>query len=578
MATSLLVSCVIPVYNGERHLREAIESVLAQSFTNTDVIVADDGSTDGSMAIAGEYAPRVRVVAQETAGPAATRNLGLRHAGGDLVAFLDADDLWHPQKLERQLARFDVRPELEACVTHACMFWSEEWKGEAEYYRDHARAGALPGYATTTLLARRRLFDRIGDFEPELWFSDATDWFLRATERGVVMEMLPDVLTYHRMHGGNLTRRRSAESREEFLRIVKASLDRRRAGARGRFAYGRGSRRAGVELTKKRILVTGGAGFLGRYVVRELRERGVAPERIFVPRSAQYDLRRQEAVERLYADARPDIVVHLAARVGGIGANRRHPGQFFYDNLIMGAELMEVGRQREVEKFVAVGTICAYPKLTAVPFRETSLWGGYPEETNAPYGIAKKVLLVQAQAYRAEYGMNAIYLLPVNLYGPGDNFEPESSHVIPALIRRCLEARDGGDESMVCWGDGSPTREFLFVADAARAIVLAAELYDGSEPVNVGSGVEISIRHLACEIAGLTGYHGGLEWDPSQPNGQPRRCVDTSRAREAFGFEASTPLRDGLAESIAWYERERAAQRHGVSADPDHPSAGGLTG
>ena len=312
-----------------------------------------------------------------------------------------------------------------------------------------------------------------------------------------------------------------------------------------------------MELASKRIVVTGGSGFLGRYVVRELIAAGAHPDRIIVPRSTHYDLRRQDAVQGLYRDATPDVLIHLAARVGGIGANRIHPGQFFYDNLVMGAEVIEQGRAFGVEKLIMVGTICSYPKHTPVPFREESLWEGYPEETNAPYGIAKKALLVQGQAYRAEYGMNIIHLLPVNLYGPGDNFDEHSSHVIPALLRKCVAAREHGNESIVCWGDGTATREFLYVADAARAIVMATRLYDEGRPVNLGSGEEISIRSLVEMIAEETRFPGRIDWDGSKPNGQPRRCVNTDLARAAFGFSASTALRDGLRRTVDWYEAAR---------------------
>jgi GDP-L-fucose synthase len=304
----------------------------------------------------------------------------------------------------------------------------------------------------------------------------------------------------------------------------------------------------------KRVLVTGGAGFLGRYVVDMIRERGAA--QIVVPRSAEYDLVQMEAVERIYDDAKPDLVIHLAARVGGIGANLDNPGKFFYDNLMMGVQLLEVGRQRGVKKFVSLGTICAYPKFTPVPFKEDTLWDGYPEETNAPYGLAKKMLLVQGQAYRQQYGFNSIYLLPVNLYGPGDNFDLHTSHVIPALIRKCVEAVRRGEDQIVCWGDGTPTREFLFVKDCAEAIVLATERYDGPDPVNVGAGEEVSIKRLAEIVAEIVGFKGKILCDASRPNGQPRRCLDTARAHNAFGFKAQTPLHQGIRETVAWYCRQ----------------------
>jgi GDP-L-fucose synthase len=304
----------------------------------------------------------------------------------------------------------------------------------------------------------------------------------------------------------------------------------------------------------KRVAVTGGAGFLGSCVVETLRGRGAAE--IFVPRSQEYDLTTEEAVRRLYQDVRPRVVIHLAARVGGIGANRANPGRFFYDNLVMGALLMEYARQSGAEKFVAVGTICAYPKFTPVPFREEALWDGYPEETNAPYGLAKKMLLVQAQAYRHQYGFNAIYLLPVNLYGPGDKFDPATSHVIPAIIRKCLEAQALGEKKVTLWGTGRPTREFLYVEDCAEGICLATERYDKAEPVNLGSGQEISIRELADILAELTGFQGHLVWDSAQPDGQPRRCLDTSRAEREFGFRARTMLREGLARTVAWYRNQ----------------------
>ena len=308
-------------------------------------------------------------------------------------------------------------------------------------------------------------------------------------------------------------------------------------------------------LAGKRVAVTGGAGFLGGFVCDEPRARGVADP--FVVRSAEYDLRDRANIRRMLADARPDVVIHLAAVVGGIGANRMNPGRFFYDNLIMGVELLEQARLAEVDKVVVLGTICAYPKFTPVPFREEALWDGYPEETNAPYGVAKKALLVQAQAYRQQYGMNAIYLLPVNLYGPRDNFDLQTSHVIPALIRKCVAARDAGADVVDVWGDGSPSREFLHVRDAARAIVLAAARYDGPEPVNLGTGQEITIRALAEMIARLTGFEGALRWQTDQPNGQPRRALSVERAREYFGFEAQIPFEEGLRETIAWWEKAR---------------------
>jgi GDP-L-fucose synthase len=308
-----------------------------------------------------------------------------------------------------------------------------------------------------------------------------------------------------------------------------------------------------VNFAKDRFLVTGGAGFLGSFVCRKLRQHGVSSDRLVVPRRRDYDLTSEQAAKKLYADARPDVVINLAAEVGGIGANRAQPGRFFYANMAIGLNLIEQGRLAGLKKFVQVGTICAYPKLTPVPFREQDLWAGYPEETNAPYGIAKKALLVMCQAYRQQYGLNAIYLLPVNLYGPGDNFDPETSHVIPAMIRKCLEARDRGDSKIVCWGDGSPTREFLYVEDAAEGLVLATQRYDDGEPVNLGSGREISIRDLAMLIARLTGFTGRIEWDTSKPNGQPRRCLDVTRARERFGFVATTDFETGLKRTIEWY-------------------------
>ena len=305
----------------------------------------------------------------------------------------------------------------------------------------------------------------------------------------------------------------------------------------------------------KRVAVTGGAGFLGSYVVEKLQRRGCKD--IVVPRNKDYDLVEMEAVKRLYKDARPDIVIHLAARVGGIGANQANPGTFFYDNLMMGAQLMEVGRQAGLEKFVAVSTICAYPKFTPLPFKEEDLWNGYPEETNAPYGLAKKMLLVQSQAYRQQYGFNSIVLFPVNLYGPRDNFDLETSHVIPALIRKCLEAKRRSAPNIEVWGDGSPTREFLYVEDAAEGICLAAERYDSSEPVNLGSGMEISIKDLVHTIKRMTGFTGEIVWDTTKPNGQPRRSLDTSRAERVFGFRATTSFEEGLRRTIEWLQSIR---------------------
>jgi len=303
----------------------------------------------------------------------------------------------------------------------------------------------------------------------------------------------------------------------------------------------------------RRILVTGGAGFLGRQVCARLRERGAAE--IFIPRRKQYDLTQLDDVRRVYDDARPEVVLHLAAEVGGIGANRENPGRFFYANAAMGLHLIEEGRIRGLAKFVQVGTICAYPKFTPVPFREEELWNGYPEETNAPYGVAKKALLVMLQSYRQQYGFNGIYLLPVNLYGPWDNFDLQSSHVIPALIRKCEEARKAGQEGVPCWGTGKASREFLYVEDCADGIVLATQQYDGEDPVNLGAGQEITILELAQQIARLTGFDGQLKWDPSQPDGQPRRCLDTARAEERFGFRARTTLEDGLKKTIDWYRK-----------------------
>jgi GDP-L-fucose synthase len=302
------------------------------------------------------------------------------------------------------------------------------------------------------------------------------------------------------------------------------------------------------------IVVTGGAGFLGTAVVRTLRERGC--RNIFIPRIEEYDLRQEGDIRRMYSQARPEVVIHLAAVVGGIGANRDNPGRFFYDNAIMGIQLMEIGRQTGVKKMVVIGTICAYPKFATVPFREDDLWSGYPEETNAPYGLAKKMLLVQSQAYRDQYGFNSIFLLPVNLYGPRDNFDPSSSHVIPALIKKCVDAKREGAKEIVVWGDGSATREFIYVDDAAEGIVTATEKYDGADPVNIGAGFEISIKDLVHLIARLTGFQGSIVWDTTKPNGQPRRMLDTARARERFGFVAKTGFEEGLRKTIEWYERE----------------------
>ena len=307
--------------------------------------------------------------------------------------------------------------------------------------------------------------------------------------------------------------------------------------------------------SEKRICVTGGAGFLGTHLIKDLRDRGA--DSIFVPTIEKYDLVQKSAIEQMLADAKPDVIIHLAAHVGGIGANREHPAEFFYDNLMMGVQLMHEAYLARAEKFVAIGTVCAYPKFTPVPFKEESLWIGYPEETNAPYGLAKKMLLVQSQAYRQQYGFNSIFLLPVNLYGPGDNFDPRSSHVIPALIRKCIEAQEKGKDHIVVWGDGSPTREFIYVTDAAMGIALAAERYNKSEPVNIGSGSEISIKALVEKIARMTGFKGKLVWDTSKPNGQPRRALDISRAKAEFGFEAKTGFDEGLQATIDWYRQHR---------------------
>ena len=317
-------------------------------------------------------------------------------------------------------------------------------------------------------------------------------------------------------------------------------------------------------LDGKRVMVTGGGGFLGRAVVERVRATGAAD--VSVPRSRAYDLRRRAEIDRALADLEPDVIIHLAAVVGGIGANRENPGRFFYENAVMGIELIEAARQAGITKFVSIGTVCSYPKFTPVPFHEEDLWNGYPEETNAPYGLAKKMLLVQGQAYRAQYGMNVIHLIPVNLYGPGDNFDPSSSHVIPALIKKCIDARDAGEPAIEVWGSGSASREFLYVEDAADGIVLAADRYDGEEPVNLGVGREITIRELVELIARVTRFEGAIRWDSTKPDGQPRRALDASRARDAFGFVARTSFDDGLRATVDWYEGNRAR-------DPD----GGVT-
>jgi GDP-L-fucose synthase len=308
--------------------------------------------------------------------------------------------------------------------------------------------------------------------------------------------------------------------------------------------------------TQSRVLVTGGSGFLGKQLLRVLSERGFRD--VVAPRHAEYDLTRADQVAACVRELRPDAIVHLAAVVGGIGANRARPGEFFYQNLIMGTELMEQARLAGVQKFVAIGTICAYPKFTPVPFREDDLWDGYPEETNAPYGLAKKMLLVQSQAYRQQFGFNGVYLLPTNLYGPGDNFDPQTSHVIPALIRKCMEAVDKTEDSITVWGTGAPTREFLFVRDCAEGIVAALERYDDSEPVNLGSGEEIRIGDLVRLVAEVTGFKGEIRFDPSQPDGQPRRKVDVARAQAAFGWQSTTTFRDGLRATVDWYRDTRA--------------------
>ena len=308
-------------------------------------------------------------------------------------------------------------------------------------------------------------------------------------------------------------------------------------------------------LSEKTVCVTGGEGFLGRHVVSALAAHGCS--NVFTVRHSEYELLRREDIDRLYSEVKPQVVIHLASVVGGIGANSKNPGSFFYENLMMGAQMIEGARVNSVEKFVQIGTVCAYPKFTPVPFKEEDLWNGYPEETNAPYGIAKKALLVQAQAYRDQYGLNSIYLMPENLYGPGDNFDPESSHVIPALIKKFVEAHESGTQTVPVWGSGNATREFLYVTDAAEGIVLATEIYDGREPVNLGSGQEISIRDLANLIATEVGYQGAIIWDTTKPDGQPRRALDTSRAAKLFGFRARTDFREGLRRTIEWYRSTR---------------------
>ncbi|MEP6742732.1 MAG: GDP-L-fucose synthase [bacterium] len=308
----------------------------------------------------------------------------------------------------------------------------------------------------------------------------------------------------------------------------------------------------------KRVLVTGGAGFLGRVIVERLHSLGGME--VFVPLRREYDLVKASDIERVLTETRPDLVVHLAAVVGGIGANQKNPGKFFYENLMMGVQLIEQARQHNVQKFVALGTVCAYPKFTPTPFREEDLWNGYPEETNAPYGLAKKMMLVQAQSYRQQYGFNSIFLLPANLYGPGDNFDPESSHVIPALIRKCIEARDSGASFVEAWGTGNASREFLYVRDCADAVIRAATLYNESEPVNIGTGNEIKISDLMQLIARFTRFEGAIRWQPDKPDGQPRRRLDVSRAFEKFGFRAQVPFEEGLRRTIEWYETHHVAE------------------
>lgn len=309
-------------------------------------------------------------------------------------------------------------------------------------------------------------------------------------------------------------------------------------------------------LTNKRICVTGGSGFLGRVVCDKLRQRGVRDEDVTIVRSTDYDLTHEADVVRMYKDAKPDVVIHLAAEVGGIGANREHPGRFFYANMAMGMHLIEQGRVHGLDKFVHTGTVCAYPKFTPVPFQESELWNGYPEETNAPYGVAKKALFVMLDGYKREYGMNGVVVVPVNLYGPNDNFDPKSSHVIPALIRKCVEARDRGDDSISCWGTGSASREFLYVEDAADGIVTATEKLDTPDPINLGTNMEITIKDLAEMIAKLCRFKGKIEWDPTQPDGQPRRCLDTSKAKDAMGWQAKVGFEEGLKRTIEWFEAQ----------------------
>jgi len=312
-----------------------------------------------------------------------------------------------------------------------------------------------------------------------------------------------------------------------------------------------------LDLTQQRIVITGGAGFLGKHLQQCLLTRGVRQEQMFIPLIEDYDLTKEADCIRMYEQMRPDVVIHLAAEVGGIGANRENPGRFFYANMAMGLHLIEQARIRKLTKFVQVGTICAYPKFTPVPFKEQDLWNGYPEETNAPYGIAKKALLVMLQGYRQQYGLNGIYLLPVNLYGPGDNFHPASSHVIPALIKKCVDAIETGKDQIECWGTGSASREFIYAPDAAEGIVLATEKYDNDEPVKIGAGFEITIKQLVEKIAHLTGFTGKIVWDPSKPDGQPRRCLDTSRAWKEFGFKARTDFDQGLKATIEWYRANK---------------------